>query len=76
MGGMKTSRRPELEYALKMFLGAASGGLVGALVGFVGALIIAAPRTDGTFGMREIVIGVPTLAFAGLLLGAYLARTH
>jgi hypothetical protein len=53
-----------------------AGLVIGAVLGFGVALIAMSfgpNRTDGSFGMREMIVCLPSGAFLGLLAAAYLA---
>ena len=55
------------------------GLLGGSLIGFAGALGAASlrvPPNDGTFGMRELLVGLPGGAVIGALVGVVLAYRH
>jgi hypothetical protein len=58
-------------------IGCGMAGLVtGAILGFGTALIamsFSASRTDGTFGMREMIVCLPSGALLGLLAASYWA---
>ena len=53
-----------------------AGLIMGAIVGFIVALIAMSfgpPRADGSFGMREMIVCLPSGALLGLLAAAYWA---
>lgn len=57
-------------------VGAVVGPLLGAIAGFGVALVamsLGPPRTDGSYGMREVLICLPLGGLAGLVIGILLA---
>lgn len=55
-----------------ILVGGTCGLVVGAGLGFAAALAamsLGPPRNDGTYGMREMLVALPTGAVLGLLAG-------
>ena len=64
---------------LYIVIGGLSGLVIGAVLGFGAALVamqLGPPRYDGTFGLREVLVCLPSGTVLGLLAGLYWGFTR
>jgi ABC-type xylose transport system permease subunit len=60
--------------AVFVIIGGLAGLVIGAIAGFGVALVamsFSQSRNDGSYGMLEVIVCLPSCAFLGLLAGVY-----